>query len=123
MGGLLSRSIDLGEVKVYTSYDMRRIVVKDLEGLKNTIETNPFVARSYRFFIPDDAKISDVKLMLYPHDGGCYIPELGGRFWVYARIKYTLSDRESYYDAALWKILKRLDRRALSDMLRYIEIR
>lgn len=118
----MSKSIDSYEVKVYTSYDMRRIVVKDLEGLKNALEVNPYVARSYRFFIPDGAKISDVKLMLYPHEGGCYIPELGGRFWVYARIKYMLSDRESYYDAALWKILKRLDRRMLSDMLKYIEI-
>ena len=118
----MSSSIDFDEVKVYTSYDMRRILVKDLEGLKNAVEANPSVARSYRFFIPDDAKISDVKLMLYPHNGGCYIPELGGRFWVYVRIKYILSDRESYYDAALWKILKRLDRRTLSDMLRYIEI-
>lgn len=108
-------------INIYSSRDMERIVIRDLEGLKKALD-DPLMSRIYEYFIPYRAKILSTELMLYPHEHGCKVAELNGRFWVYVRIRYSAGDNESYYDAALWKILKRLDKEALARVLKHIEI-
>jgi len=117
---------ELGNTKninIYSSQDMKRIVICDLEGLKKVLE-DPLMFKTYEYFIPYRAKILNTEPLLYPHEHGCKVNGLNGRFWVYVRIRYSNSggDNESYYDAALWKILKRLDKEALARVLKHIEI-
>lgn|GEM_PF-3511149 len=109
------------EANIYSSRDMERIVIRDLEGLKKVLE-DPLMSRIYEYFIPYGAKILNTEFMLYPHENGCKVNELNGRFWIYVRIRYAAGDNESYYDAALWKILKRLDMGTLAKLLKHIEI-
>jgi hypothetical protein len=109
------------DFSIYSSRDMERIVVRDLEGLKRVLE-DPLMSRIYEYFIPHGAKLLSTEFLLYPHEHGCKVHELNGRFWIYVRIRYAVGDNESYYDAALWKILKRLDMGTLAKLLKHIEI-